>query len=163
MEKQAADRPDDIETRLSLGAIYMQAGRWNDGAREFETAVRMAPDHPVANYNAGQIAFTRRDYDVARVRFERAIQLRPDLAEAHATLGVILEMRGETAAAMDRYRTVLTLRPGHVLAATHLARVLMGGGSWNEAIAMLDHTLQERPREPALLDALAKARAGADR
>ena len=163
VEKQAADRPDDIETRLSLGAIYMQAGRWNDGAREFETAVRMAPDHPVANYNAGQIAFTRRDYDVARVRFERAIQLRPDLAEAHATLGVILEMRGETAAAMDRYRTVLTLRPGHVLAATHLARVLMGGGSWNEAIAMLEHTLQERPREPALLDALAKARAGADR
>ena len=163
VEKQSADRPGDVETRLSLGAIYMQAGRWDDGAREFETAARLAPNHPVANYNAGQVAFTRRDYDVARLRLERAIQLRPELVEAHATLGVIQEMRGETAAAMDHYRAVLALRPGHVLAATNLARVLGGRGSWDEAVAMLERTLQERPRDPALLDALAKARAGAGR
>lgn len=163
VEKQSADRPGDVETRLSLGAIYMQAGRWGDGAREFETAARMAPNHPVANYNAGQVAFTRRDYDVARLRLERAIQLRPELVEAHATLGVIQEMRGETAVAMDHYRTVLALRPGHLLAATNLARVLMSGGAWNEAVAMLERTLQERPRDPGLLAALAEARAGAGR
>ena len=83
--------------------------------------------------------------------------------EAHATLGVIQEMRGETAVAMDHYRTVLALRPGHLLAATNLARVLMRGGAWNEAVAMLERTLQERPRDPGLLAALAEARAGAGR
>lgn len=161
LEKLVADQPADIEARLSLGAIYMQAGRWNDGARTFEAAVQMAPDHAVAGYNAGQVAFMRRNYDLARQRLERAIQLRPDLVEAHVTLAAILELRGEVAAALDHYRAALASRPGHVPAAVNLARALMRGGARSEAMAVLQRALTEQPHDPALLDALAAANAGA--
>jgi len=163
LAKRVADLPGDVDARLSLGAIHMQAGRWNDGAREFEAAVRLAPEHAIANYNAGQVAFARRDYDVARQRLERATRLRPDLVEAQTTLGIILEMRGEPAAAAAHYRAALANRPGHVPAATNLARALMRSGSWTEAMTVLERALAARSRDPALLEVLAQARAGAGR
>jgi hypothetical protein len=72
-----------------------------------------------------------------------------------------LEMQGERAAAVAEYRSALTIRPGHVPAATALARTLMGDGAWNDAIAVLERALGLQPRDPALLDALATAKAGA--
>lgn len=160
-EKRVTDRPDDADARTALGAIYVQTGRFDQGAREFEAAVRIAPDQAVPNYNAGQVAFARKDYDLAQQRLERAIALKPDLVEAHTTLAELAERRGDEAAAITRYQAALALRPGHVPAAANLARVLMHRGNWDATVLMLEGALREHPREPVLLDALAAARTGA--
>ncbi len=161
LQKRVADRPADVEARLSLGNIYMQTSRWDDGAREFESAVRLGPDHAIANYNAGQVAFARRDYVTARQRLERATALKADLVEGHTTLGIILEMQGEADNARRHYRAALATRPGHLPAATNLARSLMRAGEWRGAVSVLERTLRERPAEPALLELLNQATSGA--
>ena len=162
-EKRVVDQPEDADARTALGAIYIQTGRFDQGAREFEAAVRLAPDQAVTNYNAGQVAFARRDYDLAQRRLERAIALRPELVEAHTTLAELAERRGDDTVAAARYRAALALRPGHVPAAANLARVLIARGAWDDTIAMLEDALRAQPREPVLLDALAAATTGAGR
>lgn len=160
LEKRVTDRPGDVEARLSLGNIYMQTSRWEDGAREFEAAVRLGPDHAIANYNAGQVAFARRDYDIARQRLERATTLKPDLVEGHTTLAIVLDMRGDTAGARRHNRAALAARPGHLPAVTNLARSLMRGGEWTEAVLVLERALRQRPGESSLLLLLEQARTG---
>jgi len=160
LEKRVADDPDDTEGRLSLGAIYMQAGRFEDGARTFETAARRAPDHAIASYNAGQVAFARRDFTTARQYLERAVGLKPNLVEAHTTLAAVLEADGGLDRAIDHLRKALAVRPGHVPAAVNLARILGDRRAWPDAIAVVDQALRTQPRHIGLLDALAQAKAG---
>lgn len=160
LEKRVTDHPDDIEGRLSLGAIYMQTGRFADGATTFEAAARQAPDHAIANYNAGQVAFARRDFETARRYLERAVGLKPNLVEAQTTLAAVLETAGEGDAAIARLRKALDVRPGHVVAAVNLARILSARGAFTDAVAVAQQALNAQPRHPALLDALAQARTG---
>lgn len=159
LEKRVADHPDDIDARLSLGAIYMQTNRFGDGAAVFDAAARLAPDHAIANYNAGQVAFARRDYATARRYLERAVALTPNLVEAQTTLAAVLDADGATDAAVTHLRRALAVRPGHLPAAVNLARILSDRKDWTGAIGVLDGALAIQPRHPGLLDALAQAKA----
>ncbi len=163
LEKRVADHPDDIEARLSLGAIYMQTNRFDDGATVFDAAARLAPDHAIANYNAGQVAFARRNYAAARQYLERAVGLKPNLVEAHTTLAAVLDAAGDLDAALGHLRKALAARPAHAPAALHLAHLLSGRQAWAEATAVLDRALSGQPRNPALLDALEQVKTGAGR
>ncbi|MGE0392101.1 MAG: tetratricopeptide repeat protein [Vicinamibacterales bacterium] len=161
LEKRVTDDPNDIEGRLSLGAIYMQTSRFNDGAAVFEAAARLAPDHAIANYNAGQVAFARRDAAAARQYLQRAVDLKPTLVEARTTLAAVLEAGGETESAVTHLRRALAVRPGHVPAAVNLARLLSNRNAGSEAIGVLEQALVAQPRHPVLLEALAQTKAPA--
>lgn len=163
LRKRATDHPDDGHAWSALANIYMQTGRFDDGARAFEAAFRLLPDDGVAAYNVGQVAFARQDYALARERLERAVTLKPDLVEAQTTLAATLSLAGDRPGAITHLRAALAVRPGHAPAAVNLSRLLTADGAHDASIAVIDTALRTRPRDPALLDALAQAKSAAGR
>lgn len=79
--------------QLSLNELYMVAGTFQPGSREFnevfETAVRLFPADPVANLNAANIAIGRRELDKAEAHLAKAGQA----PEAELARGVVAMLR----------------------------------------------------------------------
>lgn len=85
--------------QLSLNELYMVAGTYPAGSREFnevfETAVRLYPADPVANLNAANIAICRRELDKAETHLAKAGQS----PEAELARGAVALLRGDYTAA----------------------------------------------------------------
>lgn len=79
---------------LSLEEFYVLAQTYESGSDEFndlfETAVRMYPNDPVANYNAANSAILRKDYRRALRFLEKAGDL-PEAVYARGALEVYME------------------------------------------------------------------------
>lgn len=85
--------------QLSLNELYMVAGTFPTGSREFnevfETAVRLYPADPVANLNAANIAIGRRELDKAAAHLAKAGQS----PEAELARGAWAMLKADYAAA----------------------------------------------------------------
>src|SRR5262249_782121 len=59
-EKRLRDRPEDYESRNSLGVNYMKAGREPEALRLFQETIRQAPNYALPHYNLAVIAMSER-------------------------------------------------------------------------------------------------------
>jgi len=107
--------------RTAAGVDALQDGRREDGVEALDTALRQAPDDPVALYNAGSgRLFAEEHPDRAAAQLERATTLieqdtgavPPDLAPfAYYNLGNARLAAGDAAGAAEAYRQSLRLQP----------------------------------------------------
>jgi tetratricopeptide (TPR) repeat protein len=145
-EKRLADAPGDYDNRNALGVAYMKLGRTADAVRQFEAALQAAPEHAIAHYNLGTIAYAAAEIDAARAHFERALKTQPDYSEAHTNLGVLLGRSGRMKDAVGHFRKALAARPGNPQAQNNLARALLQLGKVREAIGHLEDVLSTLER-----------------
>jgi tetratricopeptide (TPR) repeat protein len=145
-EKRLADAPDDYDNRNALGVAYMKLGRTADAVRQFQAALQLSPEHAIAHYNLGTIAYAAGQIDAARAHFERALKTQPDYSEAHTNLGVLLGRSGRMKDAVGHFRKALAARPGNPQAQNNLARALLQLGKVREAIGHLEDVLSTLER-----------------
>lgn len=144
-EKRLSDEPGDYETRNALGVAYIQVNRQADALRQFQEALRVAPEYPVTHYNLALIAMGDRRFDEAQVHYEKAIAARPDYVEARNNLGVLYEVTGRTDLAVEQYVKALESKPTHAATHTNYGRVLLSRGQLAEASAQFTAALRSRP------------------
>lgn len=70
-----------------IGEMEMNAGRLSEAVEAYETALRIAPDHPAGLTGLGRIAMIEGDPADARIRFERALEVQPDATSLYALVG----------------------------------------------------------------------------
>jgi tetratricopeptide (TPR) repeat protein len=71
----------------ALGQAYMNAGRYSDADKEFNTVLRMDPDKPNGNYGLG-LNFSRQGrHEDAVLQFKEAIRLDTKFYDGYAELG----------------------------------------------------------------------------
>jgi len=163
LEPRYADAHNNLGTALAL------AGRTDEAIAEHEEAVRLDPDYVEAHHNLGVLLAERGRPADALVHQLAALRVNPRYAGAHYEAGNVLVALGRTREAIARYRDALALKPDWPDALGRLAWLLAAGDDAGarrpaEAVALAERACALTGNaDPALLDTLAVAYAGAGR
>jgi len=188
--EQAARRPRLTERRLALflcvallSAIalafaqvarpdpkfieHMRAGlearkeqRWEDAAREFEAAVRIAPKVAEAHANLGLIRHRQGNMSAAATAFEKALELRPDLKGVHGLLGFAVLMLGRVEAAEKHLEKALQEEPGNPRLDSWLGLAYLESSQFRKAISKWEAVRSSGPPDINILLYLVRAYEG---
>ena len=74
-KKQLDELPDRAESHANLGAAYMEAGRFDEAAEQYEAAAKLQPANPRLLVQIGRAYSRDRQANKARAAFHRALQL----------------------------------------------------------------------------------------
>ena len=86
--KYLNERPDDVQALISRGAAWTRAGNGVVGIRDFDKALKIDPNLPVAHFNKAAIYLFYENYDEAIDNFDLAIENKPDYVEAYTRRGM---------------------------------------------------------------------------
>ena len=142
--------PDTVsDGHLALGQVLDAEGRPAEAAREFDTAVRLAPADPIGRYKAGLFLDHQGRGPAARAQFAKAVALDPAWTPPRMALAFSLAHDGRLADAADAYRRVLAIDPGNGTAEGQLADVLRLGGDPAGARPLYAAAVAAGERDPA--------------
>lgn len=136
LERRVAAAPDQPETLVDLGRLYIKQGDFTRAAAVMSRAAVLAPNSPAVHVNQGAIHVATGDYARAIEAFTRALNLRPDLIQAHFNLAGVYERQGQARDALRHFNAMLVLDPANVAAAVAKAAILFGLGQFEEAWAL---------------------------
>ena len=103
-----------------VGAALSRAGRNDEAAPHFETAIQLKPDRPKAHYNLGHVRFMQGRWAEAAASFQHSIDLLPT-DKAYFNLAATQVRCGQFKEAEATYHTLLERTPLHVPAMVALA------------------------------------------
>jgi len=138
----------------NLGVIYLQTGRVEEAAGQFEEAVRLNPNYAAAHNNLGNALIQSGHLQEAIGHYREAVRLNPDYAEAHNGLGNALLQAGQFAEAQAQCQEAVRLNPDYVLAYCTQGLVLAKMGRLPEALAQFETALKMSPGNPKIQQAL---------
>jgi tetratricopeptide (TPR) repeat protein len=95
--------------RVRYGLFLKQQGKLDDAAREFRSAIRLAPDNPFAHYNLSEVFVLQRKIQEAESELAMAIKADPRYAAPHFLLGRIRYAQKNYAQALSLYDQSLKL------------------------------------------------------
>ena len=135
-----------------LGNELFQAGRIQEAADAYQSALEIQPERAATHYNLGNALVRLGQLDDALDAFERAVQLRPHFPRALNSLGNTFQRLGRTDEAIHAYRKALALEPDEADACNNLANALKDAGRFEEALALYDRAISaHRPRRDLAL------------
>lgn len=79
--------PPQAAEHLAQGQKFLQDQKADEALKEFQEAVRLAPESPPAHFWLGRAYFYRKDKDQAEKSFKKVLELEPDNYHAMAWLG----------------------------------------------------------------------------
>jgi len=154
----------DQETRNNLGLCYLQAGRWQDAAKQYRALLKADPESPELLYNLGVARKHEQDYNGAIASLRHALQIKPDFPAVAFELGQIYWEQGMLEDAAEHLQSLCRAHPDFLPAYFPLAEVLRQQGAADAALAAIQKALQAGPSAPAYqeLGILEKARGNID-
>jgi tetratricopeptide (TPR) repeat protein len=128
-----------------LGTWLGHQGDHAGATTEFERAVAIRPDYPLALRNLGLAAERLGEPGRAEQAYRAALALRADYADARADLGRLLAAQGRREEAIVELRAAVAARPWHAEARHNLAVALAEGGDVAAAVAELREAVRHHP------------------
>lgn len=115
LAQAVADRPDDVETRIALARLLMQAQDLDAALEQFDAVAESDPDHVEALAYGGWIAELTAAGGAGE-RLDAAVAADPEYPDAHALRGLYLMRRERHAEAVAEFDAYLLLAPTGPLA-----------------------------------------------
>ena len=115
LAEAVADRPDDVETRLALARLLMQAQDLVAALEQFDAVVERDPEHVEALAYGGWIAELTAAGGAGE-RLDAAVTADPGYPDAHALRGLYLMRRERHTEAIAEFDAYLQLAPAGPLA-----------------------------------------------
>jgi len=132
----------------NLGAALDAEGQSAEAIRQFQAALRLAPDYADAHNNLG-IALANAGRIAEAIRqFQETIRLKPDYATAHGNLGQALALTGHPREAIEQFHEALQLNLDIADSArvhSNLGHALLQTGQLQPAIDQFREALQLDP------------------
>lgn len=155
----------------NLASWHGTEGRTDLAIENFQRALALQPDHPVANYNLGYLQWTRGQTAEAVDSLRRSVTANPVYAPAHNLLGMVLGDRRQLAhyepeKALDHLRRAHEIQPANGLFLKDYAEALVALGELEQAQDVLRQGLAtvhpSSPHHPGLqaLSEMIEATAG---
>jgi len=154
---QAADSASQSDssaqeaTRLIEAGHALEAGgKLDEAMRNYQEAVRLAPNPARAHLNRGNVLLLKGDLQGALDAFRTALEHQPDYAGAYYNIGNALLGNGRFDEAAQNYRLALNIKPDYAEVHCVLGIALKETGLPDEAIASFQRALHI---DPALVEA----------
>lgn len=140
----------------SLGVCMASLGRLTEAQRDFEEAVRCAPQDPSPAYNLGAICQGLGEKKEATAQFQRCLELDPNHLYARVRLGQLAESIGKFDEAEKWFTSAADLHRESALPYRHLARLALRRERPDLAREQVHQALLRNPRDTASLTLMAK-------
>ncbi len=123
LEQAVRDKPGDVQAHLALARFLEESGNPASSLKEYDAAVKVAPDNADALANAGRLRFIvagqvpspdaqRQLVAGARDLLDRAVQADPNRADAHYYRAILLlDGYNEVDGAIGEFQRYLVLAP----------------------------------------------------
>jgi tetratricopeptide (TPR) repeat protein len=142
-------RPDVGTLYTNLGNAYAGLKLHAEAASACRRMLELSPGEPAALNDLGSALAGLEQPEAAEALFRQALALRPDLAPARYNLARCLAAQNRHAEALAEFRVVLEAvaadPPRQELVAGALASTLGALGRYDEALAVCDAVLADRP------------------
>jgi tetratricopeptide (TPR) repeat protein/DNA-binding winged helix-turn-helix (wHTH) protein/TolB-like protein len=144
--EQARSLNDDLpEAHAALGNVYTAYGRGQDGVKELQRALELAPNSD-ENYRWLGRAYVSVDRTQEGLQaYQRAVALNPYYWLNYNVLGIAYFQTGDYERALNAFRRVVELEPGNVYGYENFGNVNLRLGRWNESISSYEEALRIRP------------------
>jgi len=131
LERRTRESPDDLESRMVLGRLFVQSGRQADALRIFEEARTIFPDNPDPQGPDRMIAQLHLDMEnepQAVVALRRHLLNVSNDYTGHLLLAELLEKAGDAAGAARSLEEAILVYPFEISVHTRLAGLYRGVG-----------------------------------
>ncbi|MGZ4816839.1 MAG: tetratricopeptide repeat protein [Terriglobales bacterium] len=147
--------PADFEAHYNLASMLQAQGYLHEAVNHYELAVRLRPDHAVANnaLGAALLAINRPADAVAPLQL--AIARRPDYFDAHYNLALALHALNDLNGTIEQLTEAVRLSPNDASAHANLGAALAEAGRYDEAKVQLQKALQIDPNHEMARENLA--------
>ena len=161
LRQLAAVRPHDPAARVALARGLLDAGQREEGLRELETALGIAPDRLDIEQVYVYSLIQARQVDAA---IEAALRLKdrqPENTISYNLLAAAQMLRDDRTAARATLEQGLGVAPGDPELSSNLAQVWLREGNTQEARRALRESLEQNPGHPTVAIRLARLELGA--
>lgn len=141
----------NMEVRKNLERYYYGA------LKEFDTAIKLMPDHYQAHNNAGKIMQELGKLDEAEKYYRKALEIEPKYSEAIENLGKVLYVKNQVDTSIGKFKEAIALNTKNSSAYYHLGEALIAKGEYSKAINYLQTALYLNPNSAPVHDMLGKA------
>ena len=120
IDPQAAERayqealtlaPDLADAYMNLGAMWCEAGRFDEAVALYERAVVHCPGSALIHFNRAVALEDQQRPQEAVASYERSLALDPALADAHYNIGRLREQLGDARGALRHFSAYRRLQP----------------------------------------------------
>lgn len=140
--------PEFPQAHNNLGVLLAAENKTGQAIAHFSQALQHRPEFTEAHYNMANALFAGGSYAMALTHYKQALCIDPAYEHAagiHTRIGLIMAIQKKTNKAVAGFQQALSIDPGHLEAADKLAGVYKASGQYDQAIALYQQLLQERP------------------
>jgi DNA-binding response OmpR family regulator/Tfp pilus assembly protein PilF len=147
LEKADSLSPLDLDRKISLGNLMLQAGLQEDGNKFLEQALRQAPAEEKENYRSriADIYMANKHYGQAENLYVKVVKTNPAAIEAFNRLGIALRRQGKLKEAEKYYQLALKSHPHNAAICYNLAVLYLNRAEKVEAAKLLKKVLEIDP------------------
>jgi cytochrome c-type biogenesis protein CcmH/NrfG len=108
----AQQNPSDADTRVALGNMYFDAGRYQDAAGWYEAALKIHPKDVNVSTDLGISYYYMNDADRALAQFDRSLALDPAHAKTLLNIGIVRAFgKQDMKGAAEVWQKILVVAP----------------------------------------------------
>ena len=116
-----------------VGVLFARMGRHASASHMFKSALDIAPDEPIVQYNYGLFLKGLKELKAAEKEFKVALKLDDTNADYHSMLGNTLLELDKLEQAENEFKTAIGLAPKNLFALTGLGNVAIKNGDLQNA------------------------------
>ena len=112
LKTTAQQNPNDAPTRVQLGNMYFDAGRFQDAAQWYEAALKINPKDVNVSTDLGIAYYYMNDADKALAQFDRSLTIDPSHAKTMLNVGIVRAFgKQDLKGAADAWQKVVAMAP----------------------------------------------------
>jgi tetratricopeptide (TPR) repeat protein len=140
-----ADLPGGARAHVNYATALQEAGRLDEAAEEFSTALRLNPGSAKAHVNLAGVLIGKGKLEEAQTHFEAALRIEPNNAEYHSGYSFVLDQLGRTDQAAAECEAAVRVEPKSAQAQYSYGAFLEKHGRLEEATAQYRQAVQLDP------------------
>ncbi|HXJ16524.1 MAG TPA: tetratricopeptide repeat protein, partial [Candidatus Polarisedimenticolia bacterium] len=140
--------PGDTDSLVLRGQILIRQGKASDAIPILASAVKAAPDNPLAHYHLGAAYAATLNFGQAQSEWLEAARLRPRMVEPQRALATLAARNGDLSLLADSSEELIKLEPHSAEGYVFHARALFSKGDLAGAEADLKKAMEVAPGDP---------------
>ncbi len=142
--------PSDAEPLFRAGLLYLEAGKYVDGIKQFKRAVLINPNYPKLNYYIGKAALLSGDSQTALSSAMEERKINPNIADSYILAAEVYDLNKDFTKCAQEYQQATKLRPQGADLFVKMARCYRQSGSPDVAESMLNIAASKESGNPEI-------------